>query len=59
VLKAITGTQTLPAALLVSGPGVKKGTTIKAIGDDNSITLDDAHPLDPTAPVGEFRFRIS
>jgi hypothetical protein len=56
-LKTLTAKQTLPAALLVTGPGVKSGATIKAVGPDNSITLDDAHPLDPNFK-GEFRFTI-
>jgi hypothetical protein len=58
VLNAIIANQTSLAALLVSGPGIQPGTSIKAIGSDNSIILDDAHPLDPNAPVGEFRFTI-
>jgi hypothetical protein len=58
VLRAITAKQTLPAALLLSGPGIKPGTTIKAVGEDNTLVLDDAHPPDALEPAGEYRFKI-
>jgi hypothetical protein len=57
VLQTLVAKQTLPAALLVRGPGVMPGTTIKALGANNSIILDDAHPLGPNAQ-GVFRFTI-
>ena len=58
VLKLITAKQTLPAALLLTGPGIKPGTTIKGFGPNNSIILDDAHPLDTTQLAGLYRFGI-
>jgi hypothetical protein len=58
VLKAITANQTLPTALVLYGPGISPGTTLTAINADNSLTLDDAHPLDRTEPMGEYRFTM-
>jgi hypothetical protein len=57
VLKTLIAKQTLPAALLLRGLGVKPGRTIKALGKDNSIILDDGHPLEPNVQ-GVFRFTI-
>lgn len=64
VLKAITANltadhpgQDLPPVLLIRGPGIKPGTTIKQLGDNNSIILDDDHPLDPIV-ADVFRFTI-
>src|SRR5262249_22773864 len=63
-LKAITANltagnpdQDLPPVFLIRGPGIKPGTTIKKLGGNNSIILDDAHPLDPNI-ADVFRFTI-
>jgi hypothetical protein len=58
VLKALTANQADLSALWVTGPGVQALTHVQAIGLDNSILLDAAHPLDPMGPKGEFRFGI-
>lgn len=64
VLKTITANLTggnpgqgFPPVLLIRGPGIKPGTTIKNLGANNTIILDDAHPLDPNIS-DVFRFTV-